>query len=145
MREWHKPVVVEITFRRLVLVPEDSQPGDVEGFFNESSHCIDSEKGQVCTRSCTTDCPKDWTCKTVQTDGADLSSICVPLFTNLCKPCKSHEDCSSMGAAPGSNLCVPLQAGDGFVNGSFCGTGCESDADCRDGYGCQTEIGRAHV
>jgi hypothetical protein len=102
-----------------------------------SSHCIDSEKGPVCTRSCTTDCPKDWVCKTVQTDGADLSSICVPMFTNLCKPCKSHDDCTSIGTPPDTHWCVPSQAGDGFLNGSFCGTACDTDADCRDGYGCK--------
>jgi hypothetical protein len=98
--------------------------------------CVDSEKGKVCTMTCSQKCPKDWKC--LQAAGAtDLTYVCVPIYTNLCKPCKSHEECKSAGFEKGENLCIPLEGADGFVNGSFCGTLCASDEDCKGGYHCK--------
>jgi hypothetical protein len=100
-----------------------------------SGYCIDSELGKVCTKTCSSSCPKDWNC--VQAKGtSDLLYVCLPLYTNLCKPCKTHDECTAAGG--GQALCVPRRKQDGsFIDGSFCGTACESDIDCRDGYACQ--------
>ncbi|MSP90201.1 MAG: hypothetical protein EXR79_00110 [Myxococcales bacterium] len=105
-----------------------------------SGYCVESELGKVCTKVCQSKCPKDWKC--VQAAGTgDLTYVCVSLFTNLCRPCKLHDDCKQTGAAKDSSLCVPrvvthdnpelLEA-----NGSFCGTGCTEDTDCRAGFQC---------
>lgn len=99
------------------------------------AYCIDSELGKVCTKACSTSCPKDWKC--VQASGRDLSYVCVPMFTNLCKPCNSHQDCAQPGGQAGENLCLPRDDGQGFIDGAFCGTACSSDGQCKSGFSCK--------
>ncbi len=101
----------------------------------DSGWCVEAETGKVCTKTCTSSCPKDWKC--TQAPGTDLTYVCVPQYTNLCKPCKTHEDCASSGQKVGDGLCVPHDDGTGFVNGSFCGTGCSETKDCKSGFSCK--------
>ncbi len=102
-----------------------------------SGFCIDGEQGKVCTKTCTSVCPTDWKC--VQAAGtSDLTYLCVPTYTNLCKPCKTHDDCKALGSDSGQNLCVPNVTATGFVNGSFCGVSCAVGGSCKAGYSCKT-------
>ena len=103
-----------------------------------SGFCIDSSDGKICTKTCTTSCPQDWTC--AQTSGTELVYVCVPAYSNLCKPCNSHAECSTSGLS-GQSLCIPYETttgGNKFIDGSFCGSACDTDVDCKDGFECGT-------
>ncbi|MSQ82089.1 MAG: hypothetical protein EXR77_04115 [Myxococcales bacterium] len=101
----------------------------------DSSYCVDSETGKVCSKTCTSACPKDWKC--TQTAGNnELTYVCLPAYTLLCRPCKAHTDCAASGAKADQNFCIPRDDGQGFVNGSFCGTGCAEAKDCKTGFVC---------
>lgn len=103
-----------------------------------SGFCIDGENGKVCTKSCVTNCPKDWQC--VPSGGSDLTYVCVPQFTNLCRPCTTHEECKQVGADKGENKCIPFVKEGGFTDGSFCGVACAEDKDCRTGFLCKDVV-----
>ena len=94
-----------------------------------SGWCIDGPNGSVCTTTCVSECPKDWSCEEMSTGGPDVSYVCLPPFQNLCRPCMGDDDCSSKGGV--GNACVQL--GD---EGSFCAGDC-SKKDCPAGYFCQ--------
>ena len=79
--------------------------------------------------------------------GADLEEVAdvvtdtsiIPGSENLCKPCKTDDDCIVEGAA--GNLCI-ARGGDG----SFCGVPCSAAVPCPDGYECaDAATGRAAV
>jgi len=101
----------------------------------DSAYCVESETGKVCTKFCTTSCPKDWKCAQTAND-KELTYVCLPAYTLLCRPCKSHDDCVASGAKSGDNLCIPRDDGQGFIDGSFCGTTCAVSADCKSGFSC---------
>ncbi len=99
-----------------------------------SGYCVESEMGKVCSRTCTSQCPADWVCVQAP-DSADLKYVCLPQFVNLCRPCNSHKDCATAGAKDA--YCVPNDKGDGFIDGSFCGTSCATDEECKSGFVCK--------
>ncbi len=88
-----------------------------------SGYCIETASGYVCTKTCVTDCPEGWDCRTTMV-GQDLVSICIPASATLCKPCKLDTQC-------GAGHCVEMD------NGGYCGLDCKSDDDCPNGYTCQ--------
>lgn len=104
-----------------------------------SNYCIESAEGKVCTRTCSGSCPKDWEC--VQASGTvDLTYVCLPAFSALCKPCTSHADCATSGLSD-QPLCIPNETtvgGNKFIDGSFCGSPCKNEGDCKEGYECAT-------
>jgi hypothetical protein len=117
------------------VVPECA-PG--EGCFldpcSENAHClstwcVEHMGDDVCTISCSEECPPGWTCKQVAESGADLVFACVSDHATLCKPCVSGADCA--GTAGGQGTCV-----DYHDQGSFCGGKCAVDADCPWGFSC---------
>ena len=72
------------------------QPGEfgypcLDGTQCNSSFCVDTPKGSVCTALCVQNCPQDWICKTTSLVGEPVS-VCVPLFLNLCDPCEETSD-----------------------------------------------------
>lgn len=101
----------------------------------DSNFCIEDDSGLVCTKSCTDSCPQDWKCALAS--GSDAIFICLPQFTSLCRPCAAHVDCGAAGQTVGSAKCIPLDMGGGFVNGSFCGAGCDEVNTCPSGYTCK--------
>jgi hypothetical protein len=76
---------------------------------------------QVCSERCQNDCSEGWKCVAVQSR-EEVQHICVSPFANLCLPCKTAEDCASVGT---EDACI--RHGD---LGSFCGSNCGSDQDC---------------
>lgn len=100
----------------------------------DSGFCVESEAGKVCTRTCQDTCASGWKCS--QAPGSDLIYVCLPTYTNQCKPCANHDECTTSGGKLGDNLCVPLIDGEGSINGSFCGTACGEKSDCKAGFDC---------
>jgi hypothetical protein len=92
-----------------------------------SSWCVEHLGEGICSQSCEEECPPGWACKTVDS-GPDMVSICVSLYSNLCKPCKDAEGCTSAGTA---DVCVNYGEA-----GSFCGGSCDLDEDCPWGFSC---------
>ena len=93
--------------------------------------CMETGHGGKCSKPCDADCPAGWACKTVSGSDADPTEVCVPLYTNLCRPCETGADCSQLGEVGGH--CIPFPDG----RGSFCGGGCDEDTPCPSGFSCQ--------
>lgn len=99
----------------------------------DSGHCVETPNGNICTKTCSTECPDGFTCASLSTGSRDVTSICVSSFVRLCDPCNEHKDCSQTGK-PG-NLCITVGSG-----GSFCGVECQptnAGKDCPSNYVCQ--------
>ncbi len=92
----------------------------------DSGICIDIGGESVCTVPCTDECPDpEWTCELLPSSGGDLSQICVPPRDVLCTECTRDIDCGGL-----ADLCIAQN------DGSWCGTACETTADCPEGYLC---------
>ena len=93
-----------------------------------SGWCVEHMGEAVCTMLCQEECPQGWTCKAVGT-GPDVVSICVSGHANLCKPCATNADCTSVAEA--DDACM-----DYGQEGSFCGSVCGEEEDCPWGFQC---------
>ncbi|HOU54790.1 MAG TPA: thrombospondin type 3 repeat-containing protein [Myxococcota bacterium] len=95
----------------------------------DSSLCLDSLEGMVCSTLCGLgqSCLPGWHCLEVST-GFDPIHGCVPAAPSLCRPCISDQDCAPKAGAP-EGLWVCISHGD---DGSFCGAPCQEDRDCPD-------------
>ena len=93
-----------------------------------SGYCVEGPSDDVCTKTCTEECPAGWSCKSLQV-ASDVTYICVYDFATLCRPCLSDDDCGGGVGAGGASLCL---VSDG---GSFCGADCSERA-CPEGYDC---------
>jgi hypothetical protein len=101
-----------------------------------SGFCAPSVDGPTCSEFCdpaaeSDTCADGWVCREVPLQGNTSASICVELQANLCKPCNSNNDCREMGGSEG-DLCVHY----GEYEGAFCGSLCDTDNACPDGYSC---------
>ena len=101
-----------------------------------SGFCVPSPSGLKCSSFCSlgseeSSCADGWVCREVSLQGNTSAQICVALQANLCKPCNSSLDCREMGGSEG-DLCVHY----GEYEGSFCGTLCDSNTPCPEGYTC---------
>lgn len=110
--------------------PSDCEPGT--GCFLDpcndhdactSGWCIHHLGDQVCTTTCVSDCPDDFSCKSVTGAGSDVTWVCLSNATHLCRPCVDIVDCGSPTGA--EDVCV-----DYGEQGFFCGAPCANDADC---------------
>ncbi|MEC9072135.1 MAG: MopE-related protein [Myxococcota bacterium] len=95
----------------------------------QSGYCVPTGDGFQCSKACDADCPAGWSCKLLSS-GGDATYICLPLFSNLCRPCETGADCKGLGEVGGD--CIPFADG----QGSFCGGDCDSDTDCPEDYSC---------
>lgn len=94
--------------------------------------CLDDPslaEGKSCARTCVTDCPAGYACRTVTAAGGDLLSVCVVATGRLCEPCSASVDCGSPGL--NGSACV-----DQGSLGKFCGIACLADKDCPASYVC---------
>ena len=104
-----------------------------------SGFCIETVSGKQCAKSCVSECPTGFGCKTVETAGGDLLSVCVPRFPRLCQPCKGHGDCAT-GVDDDTALCLSYEDASGVI-GSFCGGICDAATPCPTGYSCDKATG----
>ena len=132
------PIFLEPTLDMQVLPDQgDGQVSRILGSFGDpcesnldcaDNWCVSVGEENLCTYTCLGDeCPTGWSCRAVSNNSQDVTLICVPQEERLCKACESDRDCPSGG-------CYDL---DGE---QVCGTSCEQDEECQDGYSCQ-EIG----
>ena len=103
-----------------------------------SDYCVETPSGQVCTDVCIETCPDGYVCRNIATSGADVITVCVSRFARLCWPCEANVDCQSPTGDPGAAC---LSYGDA---GSFCGTPCQDDAACPEGYVCGGAAATGH-
>ena len=77
--------------------------------------CLAGPDGMECSFPCAVedDCPQGYKCLFLSGEGM----VCQSLFTNLCRPCLSDEECGALALCRGDE-----------VNGHYCG------GDCGDGY-----------
>ena len=107
----------EITFPLLSPCAGDADcPGGV---------CIAGPTGRVCTVLCGEECPVGLFCATAALSPEDTVKACVPRDWEICRPCASSTDCGGEG-----DLCIE------FGNGTWCGIGCETTADCPPNHAC---------
>ena len=109
-------------------------PGDMGSPCEESEdcksgYCVQSADGDVCTKTCTSECPEGWSCEQLLS-GGDAVYICLPLFPTLCMPCTDNADCQLPGGVNNAR-CIPVEG-----EGAFCGASC-SGGGCPDGYTCE--------
>ncbi|MEY3014141.1 MAG: hypothetical protein RIT45_2876 [Pseudomonadota bacterium] len=95
----------------------------------DSALCMAYADGKRCARLCVDGgCLTGEVCVPVQT-GTDTITACAPVHARLCDPCDEDNDCNGAGITGG--VCV-----DRGPAGAFCGTACEGDTDCPQGYAC---------
>ncbi len=99
-----------------------------------SGYCVATADGKVCTETCLSSCPDGWSCTQITNTGTDLTFICVPKYTELCRPCETGADCAQLGDLGG--YC--LERDDG--QGSFCSGDCSPDEPCPQGYDCKEVV-----
>ena len=121
-------------------IPFGCQPGD--GCFLDpcqdngdclSGWCVEHMGDDVCTQTCSEECPPGWSCKKLADTDPDVVFVCVSDHASLCKPCAAGTDCQGLGGTEGPCL----QYGD---EGSFCGGGCATDDDCPWGFSCSEAV-----
>ena len=97
----------------------------------QGGFCVQSWSGNVCTTTCTEECPEGFACSLIVGSCPDCQYLCMPLFVHLCRPCITNNDCQGDEAATG-DLCVEFGP-----KGSFCGAACSGIVECPDGYSCK--------
>ena len=131
-----EPALEVIEFRAQETMGPACEPG--EGCFLtpcqsndecQSGWCVQHLGGGVCSQACQEECPQGWSCQQVAGTDPDVVFICVSDFANLCRPCNSGDNCSSIGGA--TDACI-----DYGPDGNFCGGPCEADGDCPWGFSC---------
>ena len=96
----------------------------------QSGWCVQHLGEGVCTQTCQDECPAGWTCQQVAGTDPDLVYVCVSAHANLCRPCTTNDNCTSVGGA--NDACMAYGPG-----GSFCGSPCGADDSCPWGFTCK--------
>ncbi len=96
----------------------------------QSGWCVQHLGEKVCTVACQEECPPGWTCQQVAGTDPDLVFVCVSNYANLCRPCATSADCTSIDGA--DDACLDYGA-----EGAFCGGQCAGDGECPWGFSCQ--------
>jgi hypothetical protein len=109
----------------------EGQPGDFRDPCTRNAECrsgwcVESDDGKLCSRLCNDDCPAGWRCAQVSGTGGDISFICVPNLSSVCRPCNLDEDCEGE-----NSLCLLIG------QGTFCGRECSNDYPCESGFSCR--------
>jgi len=93
----------------------------------EGVWCIDGPKGKVCSKECVEECPYGYSCQLMGGTCPDCQWLCVPKWSNLCRPCTSDNDCIAVGFSL-NNLFI-----DSGAAGRFCGPPCSVASHCPPG------------
>ena len=125
--------------------PDAGPPLDCPGGFGcpctvnedcDSTWCVPSLDGLVCTETCIENCPDGWTCQAITNTPPDIVYICAQISTQLCRPCDKDSECSD-GPGNSDNRCVSYGG-----TGSFCGVPCgEGEDPCPEDYVCEEQPG----
>ena len=94
-----------------------------------SEYCVPSPDGDVCSKTCSNDCPDGWACRQIATPG-DPVYICIAQDVHLCRPCREDSECNQQGLTD-DGICLPVPNA-----GSFCTRGCSDGDPCRAGFEC---------
>lgn len=101
-----------------------TEPADCQGY------CVALEAGKRCASACIETCAEGFACVLADVGSSDPVFLCLPRFAKLCQPCEDNLDCQAKGEAEPA-VCLDYGA-----VGRFCGTHCEADAECPEGYAC---------
>ncbi len=100
----------------------------------DSAVCAIFPTGLRCAASCGAEgCGDLEVCAEILATEGDPMQVCVSTVATLCSPCKSDAECTAPGVV--DTRCVRRGS-----DGSFCGRGCQLDADCPLGYGCKDGV-----
>lgn len=99
----------------------------------QSGWCVQHLGESVCSQNCQDECPPGWSCQQVAGTVPDVVYICVSDYANLCRPCATKADCTSVGGA--EDACL-----DYGTDGDFCGGLCSEDSDCPWGFSCAAAV-----
>ena len=92
--------------------------------------CLEDGTGGICTDFCLDTCPsfcdgRRTFCRGIESGGS-VAFVCAPELNVACQPCQADVQC-------GSGACLE------FPDGTrACGSPCDSDGDCADGFDCGT-------
>ena len=111
----------------------DTRGGCIDNADCDEGYCVPSAQGNVCTRTCVTECEPGWSCRPVGTN-PDIVYLCVDLQLVACRPCVDSGACSEPRAGI-DGFCVPEGP-----TGAFCATECAYDEDCPAGYACRESM-----
>ena len=81
----------------------------------DSSFCIPTTKGDICTVGCIDNCPDGFKCGGVVQNN-DVVYICIDGYAQLCDPCSGNVECNSAGEI--DNVCVSYGNDDPLVKTS---------------------------
>ena len=95
----------------------------------QAGWCVQHLGESVCSQNCQDECSPGWSCQQVAGTVPDVVYICVSDYANLCRPCATKADCTSVGGA--EDACL-----DYGTDGDFCGGLCNEDSDCPWGFSC---------
>jgi hypothetical protein len=90
-----------------------------------SGLCVEYMGKKVCTVECIEQCPFEWVCKKIVT-----ATFCLSPQAFLCRPCEMSSVCVTPQGM--ESVCVKYDG-----NASFCGTFCDTDENCPEGYECK--------
>ncbi|NOZ00564.1 MAG: hypothetical protein GXP54_01570, partial [Deltaproteobacteria bacterium] len=95
----------------------------------DSGFCIETLEGKECAEFCTETCPTGYSCEPVP--GPEAIYICIFRYSRLCTPCLTNEDCREEAAPDNTSVCIVHDP-----DGRFCGSPCDVDQDCPEGFQC---------
>ncbi|MBM4396475.1 MAG: hypothetical protein FJ087_12405, partial [Deltaproteobacteria bacterium] len=77
----------------------------------ETGYCVEGPSGYICTKGCLagSDCPPDFACVGVVNTYPDVTYICLPRYSSVCRPCSTDTQCSG-GVCVGGRCTVPCSA-----------------------------------
>ncbi len=102
-----------------------------------SGLCLAARGGpRVCATPCEEGCPEGLACRLVTPPGpgAEATFVCVDLGAQLCRPCRTSEECAGDFTAS-ENRCVRFAPAIGAFCGVACsasGPACPEDFECKD-------------
>ncbi len=95
----------------------------------DSSICLTTVYGKLCTVTCIEECDAGWACEYVDYAGSDAMWVCIPPKSSACRPCQKDSECTAVAGEAARCVAYGPQ-------GRFCAVECEDECafgfDCRD-------------
>ena len=123
------------------ITDETTEPDPIDESVGESCEgpedclsglCVPGPNGYICTKGCIDDCPNGFACKATGQAGADVTFVCLPVFTVFCAPCSHDLDCGG-----GKGRCTEIGTdGQTFCTQPCVGDGSSGASGCPDDWSC---------